>query len=184
MTSLKTAKNADKSLDDLDKSKEKDNKAFYRKKKIKNKTKRYFWRKTVFLFLITATLVVTVVSSLPFLKNRQNNMWLPQLKWFPIKNCQSIKFEPFIIPFNKHGKFTYISLSISFELPNKELMDEMIEKSHWIRGIIYNILSNNIYVLENVSSLTKLKKFIINGVNQVLTAGKVNKAIITDFSTV
>ena len=63
-------------------------------------------------------------------------------------------------------------------------MDEMIEKNHWIRGIIYNILSNNIYVLENVSSLTKLKKFIINGVNQVLTAGKVNKAIITDFSTV
>ena len=118
MTSLKTAKNADKSLDDLDKSKEKDNKAFYRKKKIKNKTKRYFWRKTVFLFLITATLVVAGGSSLPFLKNRQNNMWIPQLKWFPIKNCQSMKFEPFIIPFNKHGKFTYISLSISFELPN------------------------------------------------------------------
>jgi flagellar basal body-associated protein FliL len=60
----------------------------------------------------------------------------------------------------------------------------MIEKNNWIRGIIYNILSNNIYVLENVSSLTKLKKFIINSVNQVLTAGKVNKAIITDFSTV
>ena len=63
-------------------------------------------------------------------------------------------------------------------------MDEMTEKNNWIRGIIYNILSENIYVLENVSSLMKLKKFIINGVNNVLTAGKVNKAIITDFSTV
>jgi len=184
MTSVKNVDNADRSIDNLDKSEEKDNKAFYRKKKINNQPKKYFWKRKVFFYLITAILLVAGLSSFPFLKNRQNNMWIPQLKWFPIKNYQSIKFEPFIIPFKKHGKFTYISLSISFELPNKELMDEMIEKNNWIRGIIYNILSNNIYVLENVSSLTKLKKFIINSVNQVLTAGKVNKAIITDFSTV
>ena len=59
-------------------------------------------------------------------------MWIPQLKWFPIENSKSIKFESFIIPFREHGKFTYISLSISFELPNKELMDEMLEKNNWI----------------------------------------------------
>jgi len=124
------------------------------------------------------------LSLYPFLKPGQENIWIPQLKWFPIQNSTSIKFEPFIIPFREHGKFTYISLSISFELPNKELMGEMIEKNNWIRGIIYNILSDNIYVLENVSSLMKLKKIIINNVNDVLRSGRVNKAIITDFSTV
>jgi flagellar basal body-associated protein FliL len=123
-------------------------------------------------------------SIYPFLENRKDAVWIPQLKWFPIQYSKSVEFETFIIPFRKHGKFTYISLSISFELPNKELMDEMLEKSNWIRGIIYNILNENIHVLENVSSLMKLKTVIINKVNDVLTEGKVSQTIITDFSTV
>ncbi len=184
MTSVKNEENAVKSFDNLDKSEDKEKKAFFRRKKNKNKPKKHVWKKKVLFYFVAGTLAVAGLSSFPFLKSRQKNMWIPQLKWFPIQNCESIKFEPFIIPFREHGKFTYISLSISFELPNKELMEEMIEKNNWIRGIIYNILSDNIYVLENVSSLMKLKTFIINGVNKVLTAGKVDKAIITDFSTV
>ena len=184
MTSIKDEENAVKSFDSLDNSEDKEKKAFFRKKKIKNKPKKHVWKKKVLFYFVAVTVVLAGFSSFPILKNRQKNIWIPQLKWFPVQNCESIKFEPFIIPFREHGKFTYISLSISFELPNKELMDEMIEKNNWIRGIIYNILSDNIYVLENVSSLMKLKKFIINGVNKVLTAGKVDKAFITDFSTV
>ena len=98
--------------------------------------------------------------------------------------CHLAALAGFIIPFGGHGKFTYISLSISFELPNKELRDEMIQKNNLLRGVIYNILRQHIDILENISSLTKLKGFIINGVNGVLTAGKVNEAFITDFSTV
>ena len=184
MTSIKDEENAVKSFDNLDKSEDKEKKAFFRKKKIKNKPQKHVWKKKVLFYFVAGTVVLAGLSTFPILKNRQKNMWIPKLKWFPVQNCESIKFEPFIIPFREHGKFTYISLSISFELPNKELMDEMIEKNNWIRGIIYNILSDNIYVLENVSSLMKLKKFIINGVNKVLTAGKVDKAFITDFSTV
>ena len=184
MTSVANEENAVKSPDNLDKSEDEEKKAFFRKKKIKNKPKKHVWNKKVLFYFVAGILAVAALSSFPFLKNRPKNVWISQLKWFPIQNCESIKFEPFIIPFREHGKFTYISLSISFELPNKELMDEMIEKNNWIRGIIYNILSENIYVLENVSALMKLKKFIIDGVNKVLTAGKVDKAIISDFSTV
>ena len=184
MTLLKKEENAVQSLDNSDESEDKEKKAFFQKKNTKNKPKKHVWKKKAFIYFMTGTLVLAGLSLYLLLKNRQENVWIPQLKWFSIQNIKSIKFEPFIIPFREHGKFTYISLSISFELPNKELMDEMIEKNNWIRGIIYNILSDNIYVLENVSSLMKLKKFIINGVNNVLTAGKVDKAIITDFSTV
>jgi flagellar basal body-associated protein FliL len=184
MTSVKKEENAVKSFDKLDESEDKEKKAFFQKKNTKDKPKKNVWKKKVFFYFVTGTLVLAGLSLYPLLKTRQENVWIPQLKWFSIQNSKSIKFEPFIIPFREHGKFTYISLSISFELPKKELMDEMIEKNNWIRGIIYNILSENIYVLENVSSLMKLKKFIINGVNNVLTEGKVNKAIITDFSTV
>ncbi|MDH4207070.1 MAG: flagellar basal body-associated FliL family protein [Desulfobacteraceae bacterium] len=184
MSSLKKEENAIQSLDNLDESEDKEKKAFFQKKNTKDKLIKQVWKKKAFFYFVTGTLVLVGLSLYPLLKNRQENVWIPQLKWFPVQNYKSIKFEPFIIPFREHGKFTYISLSISFELPNKELMDEMIEKNNWIRGIIYNILSDNIYVLENVSSLMKLKRFIINGVNNVLTAGKVDKAIITDFSTV
>lgn len=184
MTSLEKEENAGQSVDNLDESKDKKKKAFFQKKNTKDKPKKHVWKKKAFFCLLTGTLLFAGLSLYPFLKTRQEIEWIPQLKWFSIQNSNSIKFEPFIIPFREHGKFTYISLSISFELPNKELMGEMIEKNNWIRGIIYKILSENIYVLENVSSLMKLKKFIINNVNDVLTSGKVDKAIITDFSTV
>jgi len=184
MTSLKKEENAVQSIDNLDESEDKDKKSFFQKKNTKDKPKKHVRKKKAFFYFVTGTLLLAGISLYPLLKNRPENVWIPQLKWFPIQNSKSIKFESFIIPFREHGKFTYISLSISFELPNKELMGEMIEKNNWIRGIIYNILSENIYVLENVSSLMKLKKFIINNVNDVLTSGKVDKAIITDFSTV
>ena len=184
MTSLKKEEDAVQSVDDLAESEDKEKKAFFKKKNIKNKPKKHVWKKKAFFYFVTGTLLLAGLALYPLLKNRSDHVWLPQLKWFSIQNSKSIKFEPFIIPFREHGKFTYISLSISFELPNKELMDEMIEKNNWIRGIIYNILCDNIYVLENVSSLMKLKKFIVNKVNNILTAGKVDNAIITDFSTV
>ena len=184
MTSLKNEENASQSFDNSNESEDKEKKAFFQKKNTKNKLNKNTLGKKVFIYFVTGTLILTGLTLYPFIKNNQEIEWIPKLKWFPIQNCKSIKFEPFIIPFREKGKFTYISLSISFELPNKELMDEMIDKNNWIRGIIYNILSNNIYALENVSSLMKLKQFIINGVNNVLTAGKVDNAIITDFSTV
>lgn len=184
MASLKKKENAVQSFDNLDESEDKEKKAFFQKKNTKDKPKKHVWKKKAFFYFVTGILLLAGLSLYPLLKTRQENVWTPRFQWFPIQNSKSIKFELFIIPFREHAKFTYISLSISFELPNKELMDEMIEKNNWIRGIIYNILSENIYVLENVSSLMKLKKFIINGVNNVLTAGKVDKAFITDFSTV
>ena len=184
MTSFKKKEDAVQSFDNLDESEDKEKKAFFQKKNTKDKPKKHGWIKKAFFYFVMGTLLLVGLSLYPLLKTGQENVWIPQLKWFPIQNSKSIKFEPFIIPFREHGKFTYISLSISFELPNKELKDEMIEKNNWIRGIIYNILSENIYVLENISSLMKLKKFIINGVNNVLTAGRIDKAIITDFSTV
>lgn len=185
MTSVKKEENAVQSPEKLNKSEDKEKKAFIQKKNTKDKPKKHVWKKKTFFYFVMGTFVLAGILLYPVvLKNNKENVWIPKLKWFPVQNAETIKFEPFIIPFREHGKFTYISLSISFELPNKELMDEMIEKNNWIRGIIYNILSENIYILENISSLMKLKKNIINSLNNVLTAGKVDKAFITEFSTV
>jgi flagellar basal body-associated protein FliL len=184
MSSVENKENADQSLDSSDESEDKGKRAFFKKKNTNDQSKKRAWKKKAFYFFVTGVLVLAGFSAYLLLDNRQEIEWIPKLKWFPIQNSKCIKLEPFIIPFKEHGKFTYISLSISFELPNKEMRDEMMEKNDWIRGIIYDILEKNIYVLENVSSLMKLKKVIIDNVNKVLTTGEVNKTIITDFFTV
>ena len=117
-------------------------------------------------------------------KSRQVSSVMHRVKRFPVQSDRSIKFDSFIIPFEEHNRFTYISLSISFDLPNKDLKDEIDKKNTLIRGIIYKTLNKNIKILTTVSSLEKLKRLIIHKVNGVLAGGKINEAIITDFSMV
>jgi flagellar basal body-associated protein FliL len=165
------------------------------KENVKQNAEKYPWKRKGFLLFVWVTVVFVALLSYPFLRSRRisplipsSNLRIsqvsPNVKRFRVQNDRSVRFTSFIIPFEEHGKFTYISLSISFELPNKELMDEMIKKNTQIRGIIYSILSKNINILKNISSLEQLKALITHRVNNVLDAGKVNEPIITDFSTV
>ncbi len=153
------------------------------------------WIRKTFLVFLWETFILILLLSYPFLNklhvnpvisqvNSQATTMKQKMKLFPVQTDRSIKFDSFIIPFEEHGRFTYISLSISFELPNKELMDEMAQKNTLLRGIIYSILIKNIKILTNVSSLENLKKLITHNVNDVLTAGKVKEPIISDFSMV
>ncbi|MEJ2656872.1 MAG: flagellar basal body-associated FliL family protein, partial [Desulfobacterales bacterium] len=146
--------------------------------------RKHPWKRKIFVISVWGISIFVALLAYPAFKGRRVIPEIPSMKWFPVRNAQSIRFESFIVPFKEPGKFTYISLSISFKLPNKKIMDEMIEKNTRIRGIIYSILGNNINILKNVSSLKKLKELITNGVNGILKDGKVNEAIITDFSTV
>jgi flagellar basal body-associated protein FliL len=56
-----------------------------------------------------------------------------QLNPLGIPKDQLLVLHSFVIPFEENKRFTYISLSISFKLPNKELKREMIEKKHQLR---------------------------------------------------
>ncbi len=160
------------------------------KKSWKNRCKR-----KLFLLFIWGIFIFTGLLSYPFLKNlivrpmtptksRQVSTITHRVKRFPVQSNRSVTFDSFIIPFEEHNRFTYISLSISFDLPNKDLKDEMHKKNNLIRGIIYRTLNKNIKILTSVSSLENLKRLIIHQVNGVLADGKVNEAIITDFSMV
>ena len=109
---------------------------------------------------------------------------IPELDRLAIPKDQLLIFPSFVIPFRENKRFSYISLSIYFNLPNKELMREMIEKKGELRGIIYDILRQEINKLKEVPSLEELKGFIIRGVNTALSAGKVNEVYITKFLAV
>jgi flagellar basal body-associated protein FliL len=69
-------------------------------------------------------------------------------------------------------------------VPNEELKREMMEKKDQLRGIIYDILREEIYKAKEIPSLKKLKEFIIRGVNIALSTGKVNEVYITKFLAV
>jgi flagellar basal body-associated protein FliL len=96
----------------------------------------------------------------------------------------SIDFDSFIIPCNQYSKYTYISLSISFALPNKELKQEMLRSKDQLRGIIYDIVKEKVNKPKEFPSLEILKEFIIISVNQTLLNGQVDDIYITDFLSV
>jgi len=119
-------------------------------------------------------------SNMPFNLKEET----PQSNRLAIPEDQLLIFPSFVIPFKENKRFTYISLSISFNVPNKELKREMIEKKGQLRGIIYDMLREEIHKAEEIPSLEKLKKCIIRGLNMTLSAGNVKEVYITKFLAV
>ena len=195
MAGVNKKETADQLAENLNESEQLEINAVSKKGKTNKISKKYPWKRKAVLLFVWGAVVFIVFLSYPFLKirspshlNSATKLELdsvkPLVRRFPIQNNHLVSYKSFIIPFGEKGKFTYISLSISFELPNKELMDEMIKKNSRIRGIIYDILNKNIDILKNISSLEKLKELIASSVNSVLTSGKINEPIITDFSMI
>jgi len=122
-----------------------------------------------------------------YLKWKKSNIPLNQKKdtrqvnRLAIPEAQLLIFPSFVIPSKENRGFTYISLSISFNVPNKELKREMIEKKGQLRGIIYDMLREEIHKEKEIPSLKKLKECIIRAVNMILSAGNVSEVYISKF---
>ncbi|MCK5570975.1 MAG: flagellar basal body-associated FliL family protein [Spirochaetes bacterium] len=159
---------------ELNESKNKKSKAL---PKEKNKSKG---KKKLFLFFVTG-ICLLAGGVYYFSQNKNEKEITSRVKTFPISHDQSFILDSFIIPFKGNQRITYISLNISFKLSNRELMEEMLEKKGQLRGIIYDILGEEINKVKDAPSIQKLKELIIRGVNKVLAAGEVSEAIITDF---
>ena len=150
---------------------------------------RYRGKTRLSLFIAIGLCLLTGIGYL-YLKGRVSDIRvdkeekIPQFDRSGIPKDQLLIFPSFVIPLKENKKFTYISLSIYFNLPNKEVMGEMIEKKGELRGIIYDILREEINKTEEVPSMPELKGFIVRGVNDALSAGKVNEIYITKYLAV
>jgi len=107
-----------------------------------------------------------------------------QLQRLKIPRDQLLLFHPFVIPLKEKKGLTYISLSISLNVPNKELRREITAKKQQLRGIMYTILREEINKIQEIPPLKKIKGFLIRRVNMALSAGKVNEVYITKFLAV
>ena len=107
-----------------------------------------------------------------------------RVQGFEVENDILLTFNSFVIPFKENKKFSCLSLSISFNLPNKELKREMIEKKYQLRGIIYDTLREEINKRKDVPPLERAKYLIIREIDKALSAGKVNEIYINQFFAV
>ena len=107
-----------------------------------------------------------------------------RVQGFKVENDILLTFNSFVIPFKENKEFSCLSLSISFNLPNKELKREMIEKKYQLRGIIYDTLREEINKRKDVPPLERAKYLIIREIDKALSAGKVNEIYINQFFAV
>jgi len=101
-----------------------------------------------------------------------------------IKKEETLEFKSFVIPFKPSGKFTYISLSITCKLPDKEAKRKMILEKKRIRAMIYNTIKEKINIYIETSSLQVLKTIIIRAVHDTLATDRINYIEIKDFQAV
>ena len=119
-----------------------------------------------------------------FSSNTKEIESVPEKRHFPILKEETIAFDSFIVPFRENKRFTYISLSIVFSLPNKEISREMSRKRDYIRGILYDMFTEEINRANNIPPIDHLKASIIRTVNRTLSTGVVKEVFITQFLAV
>ena len=103
---------------------------------------------------------------------------------FAIERGQSAEFRSFVIPFQGSKKYCYITLSIAFNLPNQKLREKILADGCRLRGIMYDMLSEEMAEYQDIPSPEEIKKCIIRAVNRVLTVGKIDNVYIIDLLAV
>jgi flagellar basal body-associated protein FliL len=88
--------------------------------------------------------------------------------------------DAFLIPFSQ-GKFSYISLNVSIDVPTGRLRNEIIAKKELIRGQIYELLLMYVRELENTPIPNDIKAIISKSVNRSLSNGSVRELYLTQF---
>lgn len=109
---------------------------------------------------------------------------MPSFKRMPISKDKLFTFDSFIIPIAEKKGFTYFSLSICFNMPNKELKEEIIENEAALRGIIFDRLREEINKAGEIPFACKIKEFIAGELNKSLSKGVIKEVYITKFLAV
>jgi flagellar basal body-associated protein FliL len=171
---------------ELDEPEDETNKSIPKQEPIEGAEKKYKGKGRLWLFIAIGLFFLSGAGYL-YMKGEMSLVTSNQKEGpdrFAIPKEQLLVFRSFVIPFKQSKKFTYLSLTIAFNLRDKKLMGEMIQEKNRLRGIIYDMLTEEINGLKDVPSLEKLKKCIIRAVNGALSMGRIKEAYITDLLAV
>ncbi len=152
-----------------------------KEKDVKDREKKYKGKNKLF---IAAALMLCLLTGAGYFSLQNKKEKAPEAIKLPVMAGHALVFDSFVIPFRDHDKFTYLSLDISFRLMDEELAEEMTAKKELFRGIIYDLLREEVNKTSKLPPLDKLKKYIVEGVNNALSTGKVKEIYIIDFLAV
>lgn len=171
-------------LDDVDES---DLPPIKEEKAPDTNVKRYRAAKKISLLMLPGLCLLMVMGYIHLKDTLLNGLGeedSTRLHGFQIPKDQLVLFDSFVIPLREKKGLTYIFLSISFNVPNKELKREITVKRERLRGIIYDILREEIDRLDTIPPLDEIKRFLVGKINIALSVGKINKIYITKYLAV
>ena len=144
------------------------------------------YRKKTYLAGLFATVLCLLTGTYLILQHEpiQTAVKKPQVYRCVISKASPLLFDAFVIPLRKNPSFTYISIDMVFNIQEGMLRKEIIEKKVELRGIIYDILNKEINHTERIPSLDALKPFVLEGVNRVLSAGKIDGVYVSQYLAV
>lgn len=143
--------------------------------------KKSLWKKRAVILFAFVCLGITAVLSF--------NAWVVLPKEEPQKTAviqvkrqaeSLLKIDSFVIPYDK-SNFSYVSLSVSFQVAENSLRNEIINKERFIRDKIYELLLTYFNQTAEIPTPEPVKDLIAKEVNGALSKGEVNKLYLTQF---
>lgn len=146
--------------------------------------KNIFTSKIIGLVALATCLIALITYSLARKEPEVKNIPEPEKEVSAVVEERALVFEPFTVPFENTKDHTYIIVEVSFDVPDKKLRSELIEKRSRLRAIIYDIIINEVKRTEAIPSIAELKQHINREINAVLENGKINGVFVTNFIAV
>ena len=89
--------------------------------------------------------------------------------------------EAFLIPFRENGKYTCLTLNLSFEWSDKNVEKELGPRIGEIRALIYEALRNKLEETDEVPAAESVKESVLSAISKVTQLSRIRDVYITRF---
>jgi flagellar basal body-associated protein FliL len=89
--------------------------------------------------------------------------------------------EAFLIPFREKGKYTCLTLNLSFEWSDKNVEKELGPRIGEIRALIYEALRNKLEETDEVPAAESVKESVLSAISKVTQLSRIRGVYITRF---
>jgi flagellar basal body-associated protein FliL len=89
--------------------------------------------------------------------------------------------DSFVIPFREKGKYTCLTLNLSFKWADKNVEKELAPRVEEIRGIIYEALRNKLKETDEVPAVESIKEAVLSAISKVTQPSRIRDVYITRF---
>lgn len=98
------------------------------------------------------------------------------------KEAKVVAIEPFYVNLSGSEGYKLLKVTMSMEVENAEVQDEISKRQAQIKDIVLLLLSSKTYgEISGENAKRKLKEEITDTVNSFLTKGKIKKILFTEF---